>query len=396
MRVAGFTASIIRVPLRRPFRHASATRQSSDNLLVRCRLQDGTIGWGEGVPRSYVTGDTAEESLVLLAQQPLHECFRRDCSGWADVVEMLDDFHRFQVPDDPREARGNPLRAAVEISVLDAYGQVFGRPLCDVSSAVPEAQSLQKTPQNVRYSTTIDAEHPKRLWKSAVKMRLYGFSQCKVKIGCSEADDAARLGTIRRWIGGRVDLRVDVNEAWDAQDYERRAESLLGHRISCIEQPLPHEQLTELSRLRSSFDVPIVLDESLTSWQDAREAIALNAGDIWNLRLSKCGGYIACLRLAALAQQHGVGYQLGCHPGETGILSAAGRHWAQSVQDIRYCEGSYDRHVLAANLINEDVTFGYGGWARPLLKPGLGVSVDLQRLQAMRIKEQEFPVLEGP
>ncbi len=169
MRVAGYTASIVRVPLRRPFRHASTMRQSSDNLLVQCRLQDGTVGWGEGVPRSYVTGDTAEDSLRLLAEQPLQERFDCDCSDWPDVVAMLDRFHDFTVPDDPRGARGNPLRAALEISVLDAFGQVFGKPLSDVASVIAEVEPVRMPPQRVRYSTTIDAEHPKRLWKSALQ-----------------------------------------------------------------------------------------------------------------------------------------------------------------------------------------------------------------------------------
>ena len=57
----------------------------------------------------------------------------------------------------------------------------------------------------------------------------------------------------------------------------------------------------------------------------------------------------------------GIGYQLGCHPGETGILSAAGRHWASVVPDIRYLEGSYDRHLLKELLTHEDITFSYGG-----------------------------------
>ncbi|MGE3820226.1 MAG: dipeptide epimerase, partial [Isosphaeraceae bacterium] len=64
------------------------------------------------------------------------------------------------------------------------------------------------------------------------------------------------------------------------------------------------------------------------------------------------------------------------HPGETGLLSAAGRHLAGLVQGLRYVEGSYDRHVLSENLTREDPTFGYGGRARPLSGPGLGVNVD--------------------
>src|SRR5207248_4138084 len=61
---------------------------------------------------------------------------------------------------------------------------------------------------------------------------------------------------------------------------------------------------------------------------------------LFNVRLSKCGGFIPSLRLAQLARQHGLGYQLGCQVGETALLSAAGRHFATSVAGIRYLEGS--------------------------------------------------------
>ena len=79
------------------------------------------------------------------------------------------------------------------------------------------------------------------------------------------------------------------------------------------------------------------------------------------------------MRLAQFARQHGLGYQLGCQVGETAILSAAGRHFAASVADLRYLEGSYDRHLVREALGTTDLTFGWGGWAPALAGPGLGV-----------------------
>ena len=75
-------------------------------------------------------------------------------------------------------------------------------------------------------------------------------------------------------------------------------------------------------------------------------AVELGACDLFNLRLSKCGGFIPSLRLAQFARAHGLGCQLGCQVGETAILSAAGRHFAASVGGLRYVEGSYDRHMV--------------------------------------------------
>lgn len=91
-----------------------------------------------------------------------------------------------------------------------------------------------------------------------------------------------------------------------------------------------------------------------------------------------------------LAHRNGLGIQLGCHPGETAILSAAGRQVASRVAGIRYLEGSYDRHILGANLTRDDITFGYGGRAGPLNGPGLGIEVDLELLAAMTREKREI------
>ncbi len=131
-------------------------------------------------------------------------------------------------------------------------------------------------------------------------------------------------------------------------------------------------------------------DESLCSRVDAERAIADGTCDLFNLRLSKCGGYLASLELAHLARQHGLGYQLGCQVGETAILSAAGRHFATSVRDIRYLEGSYDRHLVAERLSTEDITFGWGGWAPALTGPGLGVTIDQSALERIAVREERL------
>ena len=213
-----------------------------------------------------------------------------------------------------------------------------------------------------------------------------------MKLGGWGDDDPARLHTIRRWIGSRMDLRIDANGALPSTDARQKLEQLAPYRISCVEQPLPHEELAALAELRRQIPVPIMLDESLTSLRDAESAIAADACDLFNIRLSKCGGFLTSLRLAAIAREAGLGYQLGCHPGETGILSAAGRHWASTVADIRYVEGSYDRHLFRRLLTREDITFGYGGRAPAPASPGLGVTIDTVRLKEIAPAERDFPI----
>jgi muconate cycloisomerase len=187
-----------------------------------------------------------------------------------------------------------------------------------------------------------------------------------------------------------MDLRLDANEAWRAGELVERVRPLLPYHPSALEQPVPHAEVDSLAELRPRLGVPVMLDESLCGLPDALRAIAdhsacrrARTADLFNVRLSKCGGIVPSLRIIGLAQRSAIGVQLGCHPGETGLLSAAGRHCAAIVRDLRYVEGSYDRHVLAENLTLEDITFRYGGWAPPLAGPGLGVHVNPEALERM-------------
>ena len=147
-----------------------------------------------------------------------------------------------------------------------------------------------------------------------------------------------------------------------------------------------------LAELRPKLGVAVMLDESMCGRPDAERAIERGLADILNVRISKCGGVIPSLEIAALAFQNGLKVQLGCHPGETAILSAAGRHFAANVAGLRYVEGSYDKHILGKNVVmaENDITFGYGGRAKPLDGAGLGIAVDRQALEAFTVRKEEI------
>jgi muconate cycloisomerase len=135
-----------------------------------------------------------------------------------------------------------------------------------------------------------------------------------------------------------------------------------------------------------------MLDESLCSIGDAERAVAGGTCDLFNIRLSKCGGLIDSLRIAALAQRAGLGFQLGCQVGETGILSALGRQFATTVTGARYLEGSFDRFLVRERLTHEDLTFGIGGWAPRLAGPGLGVTIDEQAVERVVQRRESWTI----
>lgn len=385
MRVVELTAFHVRIPLKKPIRHASHTRTATENVVVRCVLADGTEGFGEGVPREYVTGETIDSCLDLLRRSDLPAQLEA-CATFPAAVGLAERLALAPVPGDTRRCQGNAARCAVELALLDAYGKFHRHALSSVTPLL--AGDLHQPRDWVRYSGAIMSAQGFKAKLAAWMMRVYRFRQVKVKVGISGQNDVDRLRVIRGRVGKRIDLRVDANEAWSPDDVVARIRDLEPFGITSVEQPVAHDHVDVLAEVRQQVRTPIMLDESLCGEVDAERAVAAGTCDLFNLRLSKCGGFIPSLRLAQLARRHGLGCQLGCQVGETALLSAAGRHFATSVADLRYVEGSYDRHLVREALGTTDLTFGYGGWARALPGPGLGVTVDPAALVRVTVRKE--------
>lgn len=387
MRIVELTAYHTRIPLRRPIRHASHRRTETDNVVVRCVSDDGTEGYGEGVPRDYVTGETVDSALTLLrTSDPGAQL--EDCPDFSHATALAERLRLAPVPGDDRDCRGNAARCALELAFLDVAGRCFGKTPTDVTRLL--APELFDPQESIRYSGAIMSARGFKARLAAWAMRLYGFRQVKVKVGIEGFDDPARLRVIRRIVGSGRDLRIDANEAWAADEAAERIRALEPFGISAVEQPLAHAEAGRLKELRSRIKTPVMLDESLCGMVDAERAVEGGLCDLFNLRLSKCGGFIPSLRLAQFAVRHGLACQLGCQVGETAILSAAGRHFAASVKGLRYLEGSYDRHLVREALGTRDITFGRGGRAPALAGPGLGVTVDAGALARVTVRKERL------
>lgn len=387
MRIADLTGYHLRIPLRKVIKHASHTRSSNDTFVVRCRLDDGTTGWGEGLPRSYVTGGTIESAVETFRTAELDRQLAEPFDDLAAAIDVCDRIELPAIGENGRDCLGNSVRCAVELAILDAAARVEGVPLSRVTQLVPETAGLRRTVEEVYYSGVVTTMTWYKEYVRALKLRLNKFDHVKVKVGADGHDDIASLKRIRWMLGANVDLRIDANEAWRPEEIPERIAPLERFGISSLEQPVPHELVDGLADIRPRIGTPIMLDESLCSIGDAHRAVERGLCDLFNVRLSKCGGFLPSLRIAAIAHRAGLGFQLGCQVGETGILTAAGRHFATSVAGIRYLEGSFDRYLVEEPLVEEDLTFGYRGRGRALAGPGLGVTVDETAVARVTIAE---------
>jgi L-alanine-DL-glutamate epimerase-like enolase superfamily enzyme len=358
------------LPFRVSFGHALAERRSSTNVYVKVTLDDGSVGYGEGVPREYVTGETIDGAVRALADRFAPALLGR-AVGDADIVPT--------VLGEARRGAAAPGRfdsaawCALELAALDAFGKAFDCSVCYWLGGSPTV--------DVYYDAIVPFVPPYLLAPIGLAVRALGYQKVKIKVGSNLDDDLRALRILRRVLGGTVDLRVDANCAWTVDQALFAIRQMRPYRISAVEQPVAADDFEGLRTITAATPETIIVDESLRSEDDARRLVEMRACDAFNLRVSKCGGLLATRRIGQIASDAGLACVVGAQVGESGLLSAAGRHLAASLPAVRYIEGSAGRLLLKDDLTVENVLPGRGGRARTFTGPGLGVRVKPSTLE---------------
>jgi L-Ala-D/L-Glu epimerase len=371
------------LPFKVSFRHAAAVRTSSESLFLRIRLDSGAEGWGESLPRAYVSGESRADDFVLLRDAILPALIGRSFRSLPEVISFLEKCDgkappEWVHPDIPQSAAW----CSVDLALLDGFGRAFGDPVrLGPAGARPTADGALG---RYRYSGVVSAGHGWSYAVSLLKMRAFRFPHVKLKLGEDGAVQAARVA--RRLLGRRVDLRADANMAWDVDQALELIGQLRAVGIRSFEQPIAADDLAGLARLVAESGAGIMVDEGLTDRDSLQRFITHRACTGVNVRISKCGGLVAAYARCREALDAGLLLQVGCQAGESSLLSAAHLTLLSALAPlepgVRYAEGCFGRHLLREDPVAPLVQFRYGG--RPPPRPpgaGLGVQVDLAALQ---------------
>ena len=217
--------------------------------------------------------------------------------------------------------------------------------------------------------------------KLASRYASNGFGRIKLKVGLGE--DLPRLEAVRRAVGDRLAIRVDANGVWDAATAVKALKALRAFDIEAVEQPVGSHDIAGMRRVREETGIAVVADESLVTILDAQALVREQACDVFNVRISKCGGLLASRAIADFGLSAGLQVQIGAQVGETSLLSAAGRHLAAHLPQLESTEGSFGTHLLTEDITADPVMFGHEGRGGPIVGPGLGVAVDDQVLERL-------------
>lgn len=378
-RISSFELLKVDLPFRTTFRHAAAERRTSESLFLKCSTDAGASGFGECLPRAYVTGETRDGAFELLQRNILPRLLGMTFESLDDVCAFLSDCDG-KAPADwikPSEPQSSAW-SAVDLALLDTVGRALDRRVCLTQRTFER--------DKIRYSAVASATGLWRLGLTLAKLKLYGFNEVKLKIGAGKS--VSGFGRLARLImGDRCALRVDANMAWREAEALENIQALARWGIRCFEQPLPKDDLDGFARLVRETQAEIIADESFSDRASFEALAQKHACTGINVRISKCGGLIAALRRCGEATRAGLTIQIGCHVGESSLLSAAQLILIPAAEKPRYLEGCYGRHLLRIDPVSPCLQLGYGGRA-PAWPTGNGLGVEVDEAELDRFVSQ--------
>jgi L-alanine-DL-glutamate epimerase-like enolase superfamily enzyme len=127
----------------------------------------------------------------------------------------------------------------------------------------------------------------------------------KIKLG--GAGDPERIAAVRA-AAPDVELIVDANEGWRAENLAANLAACAAAGVTLIEQPLPAADDAALASI--ARPVPVCADESVHDRATLEKLVGKY--DVVNIKLDKTGGLTEALALAAAAEALGFDLMVGC------------------------------------------------------------------------------------
>ena len=357
----------IRLPLKQPFRISSGMVTERRIALVELQHPDGISGWGECVAgeQPNYSPETIDTAWWAIRTWVAPRVRGADLPSPNAVSEILD-----------RDFRGHRMaKAAVEMASWELAARLEG---------VPLARMLGGTRDEIATGISLGIQSsPEALVELALAARKNGYNKIKIKI--APGTDVEFVSAVREALGPTAHLAVDANSAYTLDDSAvlRRLDTF---NLVMIEQPLGREDLVRHAALQQSLRTPLCLDESITDLERAQDMVTLGSGRIINIKPGRVGGFASSLAIhdycwaqhvpvwcggmleSGIGRAHNVA--LASLPNVTlpGDLSPSSRYWERDV-------------------VTPEWTMDERGMVRvPLDAPGMGVTVDMDRIDNLTVR----------
>lgn len=283
------------------------------NVLVQIFTDEGITGLGEACTlgpwySSESQGTTIDLIKNYFAPKVL---FGEDPFNIDKIVKMMDNI-----------ATGNAIaKAAVDFALHDIMGKALKQPVYRLIGGT----YTEKIP--LRWA--IGGGEPQEVAAMALEGIKKGYKGLKFKCGINPKKDIEIVAAVREAVGDKIDLFVDVNQAYTPEEAIRIIRQMDKYNVLCVEQPVPKHDLEGLKRVRDNVDAYVgACEASYTIW-DIMKIINMGAADYINFKVSRSGGFYRGKQIVNMAKVAGISC-IGSTQLGTGVELACSAHFAFS------------------------------------------------------------------
>jgi O-succinylbenzoate synthase len=373
MRIESITLREIQLQLKEPFQISSGTVTHRRIFLVQMRSADGFEGWGECVAGEQPNygPETIDLAWLAIREYVAPRVLGVEFGGPEEIHPLLDE-----------NFRGSHMaKAAIEMTAWELAARAEG---------VSLAQKLGGTRDRIRVGISLGIqESPQKLVEKAAKALERGYRKVKIKI--KPGADVEYVRAVREALGPDAPLMADANNAYTLDTSDALVElDELG--LMMIEQPLAWDDLVRHAELQQRLRTPICLDESITSADRAQDMITLGSGRIINIKAGRVGGFLESIAVHDVCSRHQIpvwcGGMLESGIGRAHNVALASLPNFTVPGDVSPSERYWERDI-----VKPEWKMDRDGWIEvPADKPGMGVEVDMDRVEDLTVRREQIAV----
>ncbi len=354
---------LVDLPTIRPHKLSVATMNGQTLMLVKIHCSDGIVGIGEATTIGGLSyGGESPEGMKLA----IDTYFQPAMIGQdATRIQLL------MARIGKRIKENRFAKCAVETALLDAHGKRLGLPVSELlGGRVRGRLAVAWTLASGDTATDI-AEAEKML--DLRRHRIF-----KLKIGArTPREDVAHVAAIKRALGERGAVRVDVNMAWSETEAAYGMAALADAGCELVEQPVA--SAAALTRLVRRFPIALMADESLHGPETAFELAKVSGADVFAIKIEQSGGLFNAQRVAAIADAAGIELYGGTML-EGAVGTAASAHAFSTFANLQWGTELFGPLLLTEEILANPLTYDDFELSVPD-GPGLGIALDDDRVK---------------
>ncbi len=368
IRIEQVETILVDLPTIRPHQLAMTTMKGQTLMIVRLKMSDGIVGLGEGATIGGLAyGPESPEGMKLAIDTYITPILlQANPARIGETMALIG-----------RTVQGNHFaKSAVESALLDAMGKRAGLPVSDFFGGrqhdrLPVAWTLASgdTGRDIAEAEEMLAKRRHRIFK--------------LKIGKGDPKaNIAHVAAIKKALGDRASIRVDINQAWSEATASACLPLLRDAGVDLIEQPVALRNIRGLARLARETSVAIMADEALTGPETAFQVAQAEAADVFALKILQSGGLFAAARVAAIAEAAGIGLYGGTML-EGAVSTAASAHLFSTFAKLEWGTELFGPLLLTEEILEEPLDYSEFSLAVPT-GPGLGIALDEGQISRFR------------